>query len=333
MKKYFYLIIAAVTFFTSCEREYDLSGISTLKDKPVVEGYIENGTPPYVFLTKTFSVFGDLALSNVSKIYIHNATINVIGSNGQVIKLKEYTLPFGKDTISVYTINGLDFSGHAALQIPFAGLGMVGIDLATINPADTGHLNTTYTLKISIPSFGNMDAYELSADTKILSTGSFDSIWSIARNASSPKDSFARIYIKRTDNGATKDFYRYFTQKNSEGFLPGFNSTFNDDFTNGKTYDFPISGGFNKNDTSSTAFKNFGYFKMGDSVRIKLSAIDNDVFDFWQTADDAYSNVGNPFASPSNVKTNIKGGGIGLWCGYASLYYPDLKKKPFIVTK
>ncbi|MEN9523028.1 MAG: hypothetical protein RL065_1405 [Bacteroidota bacterium] len=333
MKKYFILLFTVSTIiFASCERDYDLSGISTLKDKPVVEGYIENGTPPYVFLTKTFSVFGDLSLSKVSKIYVHNADIKVIGSNGQVIKLKEYSVPFGNDTISVYTINGLDFSGKAAIQIPFAGLGMVGIDLATINPADTGHLNTTYTLKISIPASSTMDAYELLADTKILSTGSFDSIWAIARNAST-LDSFSRIYIKRTDNGTTKDFYRYFTQTNSNSFFPGYNSTFNDDFTNGKTYDFPISAGFNKNDTSSEAFKNFGYFKMGDSVRIKLSAIDNDVFDFWQTADDAYSNVGNPFASPSNVKTNIKGGGIGVWCGYASIYYPDLKKTPFIVPK
>ncbi|MFM2225060.1 MAG: hypothetical protein RJA07_1262 [Bacteroidota bacterium] len=331
MKKYFFFLsILIFIAFSSCERNYDLSGISTLKDKPVVEGYIENGLPPYVFLTKTFSLFGNLSSSNVGKIYIHNAVVSITGSNGQVINLKEYNVPFGKDTISVYTINGLDFSGKAAIKIPFAGLGMVGIDLATINPTDTGHLNTTYKLNISIPAANNLEAAELTAETKIFGSVKLDSVWCKQRGTIGDDTNYVRIYIRRTDNGSTRDFYRYFTQVNNKGLLPGYNSSFNDDFTNGKTYDFPISAGFNKNDTTSQAFKNFGYFKKGDTVTLKLTAIDNDVYDFWQTADNAYSNVGNPFAAPSNVKTNIKGGGIGVWCGYAS-YHPPIYQRYIIV--
>ncbi|MFM2048937.1 MAG: hypothetical protein RI955_1485 [Bacteroidota bacterium] len=332
MKKYFLLSALIITLLSSCERDYDLTGVATLKSKPVVEGYIENGLPPYVFLTKTFSLFGDISSSNVSKIYIHNAVVTVTGSNGQVINLKEYNVPFGNDTISVYTINGLDFSGNAAIKIPFEGLGLVGIDLATINLADTGHLNTTYKLKISIPTGNNLEATELTSETKIFTSVKLDSVWCKQKGIDGDDSNFVRIYINRTDNGATRDFYRYFTKVNNGALLPGYNSSFSDDFTNGQTYDFPISAGFNKNDTSSEAFKNFGYFKKGDTVTLKLTAIDNDVYDFWQTADNAYGNLGNPFAAPSNVKTNIKGGGIGIWCGYAS-YHPPTYQRYTILKK
>jgi hypothetical protein len=331
MKKYFFFLSIITTLvFTACERNYDLSGITSLKDKPVVEGYIENGLPPYVFITKTFSLFGSVDATNVEKIYLHNANVTVSGSDGKVINLVEYPIKFGNNTIYIYTVAGLDFTGDTNyIQIPFQGLGKVGIK-PNFDISAVGKLNTTYKLLINLPAANNVEAMELTAETKILNTSSFDSMWVIRRNPV-PSDSFARLYIKRTDDASTKDFYRYFTQKNNELFLPGYNSTFNDEFTNGQTYDFPVSPGFNKNDTSRESFKNFGYYKFGDSVRLKLSVIDNDVFDFWQTADDAYSNIGNPFASPSNVKSNIKGGGLGLWSGYASIYYPDLSKKPFVV--
>jgi hypothetical protein len=225
-------------------------------------------------------------------------------------------------------VKGLNFSGDTTLpHFKIDGFGTVGINLSEFNIAEIGELNTHYKLSISIPKSNDMDAFELTSETKILTAGSFDSIWAIHRSTDIT-DSFARIYIKRTDNINTKDYYRYFTSSNNGAFLPGYNSSFNDDFTNGITYDFPISAGYNKNDTSIASFKNFGYFKLGDTVVLKLSAIDNDVFDFWQTADNAYSNLGNPFAAPSNVKSNIKGGGLGIWCGYASAYYP---KNGFIV--
>jgi hypothetical protein len=29
---------------------------------------------------------------------------------------------------------------------------------------------------------------------------------------------------------------------------------------------------------------------------------------------------GNPFASPTNIQTNIKGGALGVWAGFSTFY-------------
>ena len=62
------------------------------------------------------------------------------------------------------------------------------------------------------------------------------------------------------------------------------------------------------------------YFKRGDVVVLKLCNIDKATFDFWRTMEYSYSNVGNPFSSPTKVISNIKGGGLGYFGGYAAQY-------------
>lgn len=313
-------MIAAI-FFSACEKNYDLTGVSTLPSKPVVEGYIENNLPPYVFLSNTFSVFGSLNKSSLKNLYIHDATV-IVSDGSKVINLKEYGIPFGADTLYVYTVNGLDFSGYASGQVLFSGLGYVGITSA-FNIADIGQTNTTYTLSITLK-----DGSKISAQTSILNPPSIDSLWTVPRNAY-VNDSLVRVWMRYHDDAATKDFYRYFTKTNKQQFLSGnvqgLESVFNDQYTNGLTYNWPINRGIDRNDTSSNQFKHPLYFVKGDTVTIKLCRIDQAVYDFWLTADAAYGNTGNPFASPSNLQSNVTGA-LGTWTGYASNHSPNYQQ-------
>ena len=292
----FFLLISIATAFAACEKNYDLTGVSSLPPQPVVEGYIENGVTPYVILTNTFSLFGNLSLATVSNIFIHDAVVTITSNKGETISLQEKNITFNGNKIYVYLPTNL---------------------------SDTGKLNTTYFLNITLK-----DGSKISAQTSILTSPKIDSLWGVPRN-STPTDSLVRLYLKRHDNASTKEFYRYFTKTNNQQFLPGnvqgLLSVFDDEYTNGLTYEWPINRGIDRNDTSKKQFKHPFYFVKGDTVTIKLCAIDQQVYDFWLTADNAYGNVGNPFAAPSNVKSNVTGA-LGVWCGYATYNPPNYYK-------
>jgi hypothetical protein len=55
-------------------------------------------------------------------------------------------------------------------------------------------------------------------------------------------------------------------------------------------------------------------------VTLKLAAIDKATFDFWRTMEFSYANIGNPFASPTKVVSNIQGDGLGFFGGYATQF-------------
>ncbi len=113
--------------------------------------------------------------------------------------------------------------------------------------------------------------------------------------------------------------------KNAEGkeidatFTKTFQPIFNDDFINGLTFDFwyenPMSF---KEENSETEFR--GYYKLNDTVVIKFSKMDQLSFEFFEKKYVQLSSGGSPFASPSNIPTNIKGGALGVWAGFSPIF-------------
>jgi hypothetical protein len=61
-------------------------------------------------------------------------------------------------------------------------------------------------------------------------------------------------------------------------------------------------------------------FQRGDTISIRLSNIDKATFDFWRTMEYSYVSIGNPFSTPVTVQSNIRGGALGYFGGYASQY-------------
>lgn len=283
-----FLVLAGV-FLIGCEKKVNFQ-LHDQPDKLVVEATIENGQPPIVVLSKSVGYFSKISADLLTQSFIHGADVYV--SNGSFNhKLKEYSRSFG---------NGVTFYFYS-------------IDSANLSTSFVGQLNHQYSLRIM------SEGKEYAATTTIPDTTKrIDSVWWKKPPVISGSDSTKVIVMVRaTDRPGYGDYIRYFTKTNSEPFLPPLNSTFDDYFIDGTTYELQVDKGVDRN---LSIDYNENFFRRGDTVGLKLSSIDKATYDFWRTMEFSYASVGNPFSSPTKVLSNIKGDALGYFGGYASQY-------------
>lgn len=278
----------------SCEKEVDID-LTTGAQKLVVEGFIENGQPPVVLLTKSIGYFSSIDLSTLENSFAHGAAIYV--SDGErSIKLKEYSLDTGLNlnkfflyTIDTSDITALTFRGQTEKRY---------------------HLTVEY------------DGKTYEASTKIPEVRGIDSLW--FRKTDKPTtDQAVRMYIRFTDPDTLGNYIRYFTRRNSDIFYTGPQSVYDDAIVNGTTVDsLTVFAGYSR--AREPNLDSVGVFYRGDTVTLRWCAIDRDVYEFYSTFEYSTGTVGNPFASPVNVRTNIKGGALGIWAGYGASYFTSI---------
>lgn len=280
-------ILTFCILLISCERKVDFK-LDDVAPKLVVEATIENGQPPVVYLTKSQAYFSQIDLSTLANSFVRNAEVYV--SNGTLThKLKEYVIPAG---------GGLNFYYYS-------------IDSANLATAFTGELNKQYSLRIIT------EGKEYTAITTIPAiTKRIDSLYWKQAPGSNPPEKVA-VMIKATDPPGLGDYARYFTKRNQEIFYPGLNSVFDDQIIDGSTYDIQVERGVERNGDIP---EGYSFFDKGDTVTLKLCNIDKATYDFWRTMEFTYASVGNPFASPTKVSSNISNGGLGYFGGYAAQY-------------
>jgi Domain of unknown function (DUF4249) len=287
MKRRFIPIIAILFLFSSCEKAVSFK-LEDVPPKLVVEATIENNQAPVVYLSKSqayFSVINPVTLANS---FVHGADVYM--SNGVLThKLKEYTIPVG---------GGYNFFYYS-------------IDSADLATAFKGQLSTAYTLRIV------SEGKEYNAITHIPDiTRRIDSFyWKPAPAGNSPDK--VSVMIKAYDPPGFGDYVRYFTKRNQEPFYPGLNSVYDDQVIDGSEYEVQVERGIERN---GTVPEGYSFFYKGDTVSLKLCNIDKATFDFWRTMEFTYASVGNPFSSPTKVISNITGGALGYFGGYAAQY-------------
>ncbi len=294
VKKGFYLsVVAALLFFlVGCEKEVKIN-LQSSPAQLVVQGAIENGTPPYVILNTTFGFFSSVDLSTVQNSFVHGADVQV--SDGiKTITLKEYT---------VDTAGGNKFYVYA-------------VDTANLGNIIIGALGRSYTLTIKY----NGQTY--TSVTKIPYPKGLDTLWfgpPVFNGPNTPANA-RELLANYTDPDTLGNYVKYFTKRNNGGFYPA--GVFTDEIVNGK----PVpnidlfAGQSNDNGNGSNSDSSY-YFYPGDSVTVRWSEIDKGVYDFWNTYEFSLRSSGNPFSSPINVKSNISNGALGCWAGYGSIYY------------
>ena len=279
-------LISIITLFSSCEKNIDFK----LKETDavlVVDAQIENGQAPTVALSKSLDYFGVISPEILAKSFVHNAEVSM--SNGVVThRFKEYTVPLGNGYFLYY----------------------YSIDSANLNSAFVGEFNKEYSL--SIKAEGKV----YTAKTTIpLLTKKFDSLWT--KRPPPDVDTSKRVLMARvTDPPGLGNYIRYYTKKNSELFLPGFNSVYNDQVIDGTTYSSPVEQGVDRNNPLPTGDERF--FTRGDTISFKLSNIDIATYTFWNTWEFNQQSIGNPFSQPGKVIGNISNGALGVFSGYAS---------------
>jgi hypothetical protein len=248
----------------------------------VVDANIENGAAPFVSLNRSLDYFGKISPQILLSSFVRNAEVSITEAN-RIYRLREDSVAAGPGAfLYFFTSDSLRGKINARYQLTVVAEGR------------------TYTASTTIPQI----------------TRQIDSIW--WEKAPLVDDSTrVRMMIKATDKPGFGDYIRYFTKTNSQPFFPGFNSVFDDQFIDGKTYTVQVDRGLNKNADNSDEDV---YFTRGDTATLKLCNIDRATYDFWRTFEFNFQSIGNPFSSPTKTLGNISNGALGYFGGYAAQY-------------
>ncbi len=306
MKRYLkYFPLLSILFLLSCEKEIDIE-IPTSTELLVVEGAIEQNQPPFVLLTRSSDYFAPTDINSLKNIFVNDAIVTV--SNGTTsVQLDEICTENLPDSL-------LD-DVSLLIGISVQDIKTFGFCLyTTLNTAIFGEVGKTYTLNIQAE--GN----NLSASTTIPTPLPMNYYFYQDQPGFS---NYGYLWFNQTDPPAFGDAYRIFTQrKGKDGrFIPADGSVWDDQLINGLTFDAFIFRGHEPNSTADEDNNETSeYFLQGDTVFVKFCTIDLPHYEFWETFETAAFNNGNPFAAPTTVKTNIEGGGLGIWGGYGATY-------------
>jgi Domain of unknown function (DUF4249) len=284
------LLISLVFFLIACEKKVDFD-LKQSSELLTVDASIESNEQPVVILTKSLNYFSKVTADVIANSLIKDAEV-FISDGTKTHKLKRFDV----------TIPGANvaFSFYAS-------------DPASPSTIITGEFGKTYTLRIL------WQGKEYNSTTTIpLLTKTIDSLWAV-RPPNTP-DTSKRMVLKArvTDPPGFGNYIRYFTKVNSEPFLPGLNSVFDDALVNNSTYTVDVDKGVDRN--TDIDFDNFGFFAKGDTVTVQFSNIDKATYDFWRTVEFSYQSIGNPFSSPTKILGNISNGALGYFGGYANQF-------------
>jgi hypothetical protein len=173
-----------------------------------------------------------------------------------------------------------------------------------------GEVGNTYQLTISLRD----EIY--TATTTIPSPVAFDSLWFEPLPDS---DSLQFLWAQLSDDANQQNYYRIFTQRKTldSAYIPVYLSALGDRYFNGQSFSFSLLRGA----SSLTNRTDDLYFKTGDTVTVKLGAVDKAHFDYWRTLERELYASGNPLAASGNaVLSNIQGNALGVWGGYGATF-------------
>lgn len=284
------IFASLILFISSCEKEVHIKMVSA-PAQVVVQGGIETGMPPYVLLTTSIGFFSNVDLTTLQNSFLHGAVITV-SDGSRTVTLKEYPSDTSVAS-SLFFIYSLDTADHANVMLGEEG------KFYTLNIKYNGQTYTSVT-KIPVPK-------------------PVDSMWFDIpqfKNSKTP-DSAMQLFINYKDPDTLGNFVRYYTRINSQQYYAS--DQFNDQVVNGALLtDIPLYAGYEHvKDAKEDSLR---YFYPGDTVTLKWCEIDKNVYNFWNSFAYAENALGNPFASPINLQTNITNGALGVWAGYGATF-------------
>lgn len=291
----------------SCQKEVDID-LPDYEEKLVIEGRIEAGQPPFILLSRSQDYFDETNQETFANSFVTDATVTV--SDGQneveIDQVCSNNLPPQLQNMLAEMI-GIDPSVLDNVDVcAFVGLN---------NPVIWGEIGEDYDLTVEYQG----ETY--TATTSIVEPTPPDSVYFELQGDS---DQYGYVFAAINDPGGELNAYRWqarrINQINGEdqdpNFLTPFASTFDDEFFDGLTFEFGYPRPPDSEETPED--EGFGYYKIGDTVVIKLNSVGYDAAKVIMKVEAQALTAGNPFASPSDVPTNIEGGALGFWAGYSA---------------
>lgn len=256
-------------------------GEAVFGEKIVVEGFIEEGRGAVVWLTKSMFVPYDVDQGLEKLRDIPIRWARVAISDGE----QEEVLIGGRDAdhLLEYSYRGYDIKGEAGRE---------------------------YTLTV------NYSGFTLTAVTTIPAAPAEIGEITVTKNSEAEGGLYQVNTIVRGVSGDGR--YMLMAKPAGEGvFRPCLFGT-----VDGAA----IDGG----DTSVAVFRPMGLdieggyyptYRADEQIMLRLASIDGQAFDFWSSYMNEVINARNPiYPSTSNLKSNIRGGGLGVWYGFSAAY-------------
>jgi hypothetical protein len=296
MKLKNFILFILLFMVLSCEKEIEID-LPPSSSQWVVEAAINQYSPTlnYVFISQSVDYF--------------KPDLTVGGEGGADVRIVKGRIS-GKDTI----YDGPETQFFGIGNIPGADTLIEDIDLLKnlegiyLNPSFVGEIGAVYQLRIQLKN-----GHLISGNTYIPEPVIVDTIlYSLGGNPDDQgrEDAFLTFFW---NDPPEQNNYRLFVNKSTFNFLLGWGAvdiirTFDDRQQNGvyRGYSF------------------FSPFKQQDTVNLYLTTIGRSEFQFWESFSDASSN-GGPFATPVQLKSNIKGA-IGTFTGFGVAYKREIIK-------
>ncbi|MEJ7681676.1 MAG: DUF4249 domain-containing protein [Segetibacter sp.] len=256
----------------------------------VVDATIENDKHPVIILSTSLNYFSKINPDILVASIVSGAKVTI--SDGDAVnQLKEYKQPLGGGYNLIYYSS--DTTGGETAII--------------------GRQGKTYNLQVQ---YNNVQYSSVTTIPVVAKT--VDSLW--WKPAPHNSDTTKKVVVmgRLTDPAGYGNYIRYFTRVNSQPFLPGALSVYDDQLTDGTTYEYQMDQGIDRNNPPGQ--EDYGFFERGDTVTAKLANIDKATFDFWRTLEFSYQSIGNPFSNPTKVLGNVSNGALGAFCGYGVQY-------------
>jgi len=302
------LTILLITFL-SCEKAINIK-VDAKDSQLVVEGYIQQGYPAYVFLTKSEGYFNPVDTSTLNNISVDNAQVFVEREDGLRHKLTY---------INKLILDSLGLSDSLAL--PFNAL------YADLSYSENEFSQIGYKYKLII----EWNNESISAITSIPPQYPVDSVWVKEKDS---LESDYKFYIwARINDPDTIGNYAIIHYKRDLGwkpmdplFIPCAIPVRTDNIVNGEHFEtfFARSGRLSDEDGVLLPFYGDrfvdGEFVRKDIVLLRLSHVDQRTYKFWRSIERMQDVSDNPFFEPMNLSSNIEGG-LGIWGGYGVSYY------------
>jgi len=275
-------LVFVFAFLISCEKEISIDDLPQPGEKIVVEGHIEPGQNPYVYLSKNAPYFAPTDLNAYQQYLIQDALVII-------------TDGFTTDTLTE-VIPSLGYYYRADNMVGVAG--------------------RSYT--ITITALGKT----VTATTTIPQPVYLDTLW-FELYVPEENDSLGFIWTNLSDPPGLGNAYRWMAKRigKDADFIAPLGSVFDDKFIDGQSFEFAYNRGSLPNSTAEDDNNaERGFFKKGDTVVVKFCSIDNAAFEFYRSFETELFSNGNPFASPSTIKSNIfpEEYGLGVFCGYGA---------------
>lgn len=308
MKRFIAFSIVLIVL-TGCTKEVEID-IPGYQDQIVIDGQIETDAPPFVLISTSKDIYAKTDLEAFLSGFISGAKVTVSDGTNTVLldEVCSDNLPPGTEQYAA-----------AIFGVPVEELENYHLCVyTTFNMDIWGQVGKTYNLTVEV------DGKTYTSSTTLPQPTPLDKVfWKADEGYTDRGYSWATL----SDPAGQFDAYKWEimqTNKDQNGtpvnsnYIETYSPVFNDDFFDGLTFDF-----FYENPNAygpGVPEDQRSYYMLGDTVIIKFSKMDEAVYEFLEKKYVQLATAGNPFATPTNIPSNIDGGALGLWAGFSPSY-------------